>query len=193
MEKDFKELVITNAKKIFIRYGYNKTTMSDIAKECHKSKGLIYHHYSSKEEIFRIIVTREFDKTVSKLIDNISQEDDCRQQLTSFVEVCWGYFINETKLYYRVVTELNEYFHLIEDIIKGFIGQLITLLGNILQNGIRQGIYEIKDIKSYTVTLLNLILASNNMFVQNDITLKTEMQPNINEFVDIILNGIVKR
>lgn len=193
MEKDFKELVINNAKKIFIKYGYNKTTMSDIAKECHKSKGLIYHHYSSKEEIFRIIVIREFDKIISIITNNISKEDDCRKQLTSFIEVCWGYFVNETKLYYRVITELNEYFHHIEDIIKGFIIQLVTLLGNILQNGIKQGIYEIKNIKSYTVTLLNLILASNNMFVQSDITLKTEMQPSITDFVDIILNGIVKR
>lgn len=44
--------ILEAAKTLILRYGYDKTTVSDIAREAGVSKGAIYLHFSSKEDLF---------------------------------------------------------------------------------------------------------------------------------------------
>lgn len=47
-----KQEIINVAIRVFVRNGYEKTTISDIAKEMGISQGLCYRYFSSKEEIY---------------------------------------------------------------------------------------------------------------------------------------------
>lgn len=47
-----KKEILTGALKVFTKKGYDKTTITDIAKELDISQGLCYRYYSSKEEIY---------------------------------------------------------------------------------------------------------------------------------------------
>jgi len=49
--EDVCEQIICAANRLFIRYGYRKTTVEDIAVEAKMSRGTIYLHFRSKEEI----------------------------------------------------------------------------------------------------------------------------------------------
>lgn len=44
--------IIKAAEILFIRFGYDKTSVADIAKQAGISKGAIYLHYSSKDALF---------------------------------------------------------------------------------------------------------------------------------------------
>lgn len=44
--------ILEAAAELIMHYGYDKTTVSDIAREAGVSKGAIYLHWSSKEELF---------------------------------------------------------------------------------------------------------------------------------------------
>jgi len=46
------ERILDAAARLITHYGYDKTTVSDIAREAGVSKGAIYLHWSSKEELF---------------------------------------------------------------------------------------------------------------------------------------------
>ena len=46
------KLILDSAEKLFIEKGYEKTSLQDIINATNLSKGAIYHHFSSKEEIF---------------------------------------------------------------------------------------------------------------------------------------------
>lgn len=48
-------LILDVASKLFIEKGYDGTSLQDIINETQLSKGAIYHHFSSKEEIFERI------------------------------------------------------------------------------------------------------------------------------------------
>ena len=48
-------LILDAASKLFIEKGYDGTSLQDIINETKLSKGAIYHHFSSKEEIFERI------------------------------------------------------------------------------------------------------------------------------------------
>jgi AcrR family transcriptional regulator len=51
--------ILDAAERLIIRYGYDKTTVSDIAEEAAVSKGAIYLHFDSKEELFDALFMRE--------------------------------------------------------------------------------------------------------------------------------------
>ena len=44
--------ILTESARLFARKGYEGTSMRDIAEACGISKSLLYHHFSSKDEIY---------------------------------------------------------------------------------------------------------------------------------------------
>ena len=51
--------ILATATRLILHYGYDKTTMSDIAAEANVSKSTMYLYWQSKEELFRALLTRE--------------------------------------------------------------------------------------------------------------------------------------
>ena len=62
-----KEQLISAAWELFLEKGYDATSLQDIINETNLSKGAIYHHFSSKEEIFEAIFHRIGEENTSAL------------------------------------------------------------------------------------------------------------------------------
>lgn len=54
-----KHRILDAAAELFIHYSYDKTTVSDIARVAGVSKGAIYLHFGSKDELFEALLLRE--------------------------------------------------------------------------------------------------------------------------------------
>lgn len=52
------KLILDTAAKLFTEKGYDETSLQDIIDKTNLSKGAIYHHFSSKEEIFLRVCDR---------------------------------------------------------------------------------------------------------------------------------------
>lgn len=68
------ENIITISAKLFAEKGYDKTSMQDIADAVGMSKGGIFHHFSSKEDIFNAVMERQFEQiteTVKKWLNDM--------------------------------------------------------------------------------------------------------------------------
>lgn len=61
------KLILDTSEKLFLQKGYEKTSLQDIINETHLSKGAIYHHFTSKEDIFIKICHRIGEKTAFHL------------------------------------------------------------------------------------------------------------------------------
>lgn len=68
------ERILDAAARLISHYGYDKTTVSDIAAEAGVSKGAIYLHYKSKEELFEALIFREGEKLVADLLERITSD-----------------------------------------------------------------------------------------------------------------------
>lgn len=53
------ERILDAASRLILHYGYNKTTMQDIAAGASVSKSTLYLFWKSKEEVFGALITRE--------------------------------------------------------------------------------------------------------------------------------------
>ena len=68
-------LIINAAQSLFLKYGYSKTSLDDIAKEAHIGKGTIYYYFESKENLFFRIAENQIELIKEKLGETFKQTD----------------------------------------------------------------------------------------------------------------------
>ena len=56
IKQERKDRILTGALELFVRNGLSGTKISDVARKTKMSNGLVYHYFSSKEEIFITLV-----------------------------------------------------------------------------------------------------------------------------------------
>lgn len=76
--QESRELIIGAAEKLFFEKGFDKVSMRDISEEAKLSKGAIYHHYKSKDEIIKEIINKYVELQRSILVDLIHKTDGYR-------------------------------------------------------------------------------------------------------------------
>ena len=64
------ETIMREAQRLFATKGYNGTSMNDIVKASQVSKGAIYNHFESKEQLFLTMLDLETEQGFSQL-DNM--------------------------------------------------------------------------------------------------------------------------
>ena len=62
-----REDVLDAANRVFLRFGYRRTTMGDIAHEAGISRPALYPLFSSKEEIFSAVLTRVLGSEIAEI------------------------------------------------------------------------------------------------------------------------------
>ena len=65
------KLILDVATHLFVEKGYDATSLQDIINETNLSKGAIYHHFSSKEEIFEAISYRIGEENATDLAKDL--------------------------------------------------------------------------------------------------------------------------
>jgi TetR/AcrR family acrAB operon transcriptional repressor len=58
------EQILDAAMGLIVHYGYDKTSVADIAREAGVAKGTIYLHWRSKDALFRVLLIREETRLV---------------------------------------------------------------------------------------------------------------------------------
>ncbi|MCQ2321165.1 MAG: TetR/AcrR family transcriptional regulator [Bacteroidales bacterium] len=66
--------ILEVAKALFDKFGYDKTSMNDIALHSHKAKGSLYYNFNSKIDIYKELIEQELDNIRTKL------QEKCRLQ-----------------------------------------------------------------------------------------------------------------
>lgn len=59
--------ILAVASELFKNFGFDKTSIDDIAREAHKAKRSIYNHFAGKEELFAIIIGNEIAEVRTSL------------------------------------------------------------------------------------------------------------------------------
>lgn len=66
-EQARREQILRAARRCFIDNGYHPTRMDDIARAAELSKGGVYFHFKSKQEVFEQLVEEEFHRSMEFL------------------------------------------------------------------------------------------------------------------------------
>jgi AcrR family transcriptional regulator len=85
--------ILNAAFRCFARYGYARTSMTDIAQEAGLSRTALYKHYPSLEDVFRALSQRVNQGVRQAVIDAAAIEGDLTQRLQAVVaaRVGWAF------------------------------------------------------------------------------------------------------
>jgi TetR/AcrR family fatty acid metabolism transcriptional regulator len=86
-QEDKRRLLLDAAVRVFARKGYHAARVGDIAEEAGVAYGLLYHYFSSKEEVLRNVF-RETWRALIATINSVAEGDDTpREQLRKVAEI----------------------------------------------------------------------------------------------------------
>ena len=112
-----KESILGVANKLFSRFGFDKTTMDEIAKIARKAKGSLYYHFASKEDLFREVVSIEManlKNQLSFIVNNpdLNSSEKVKKYLVKRMEI-----LNSAANYHETLkADFFEHFHFIDDL-----------------------------------------------------------------------------
>lgn len=94
MAKVSKKIFILDvATKHFSNYGYELTSLENIAKECEVTKPAIYYHFKDKASLYEAVLIKEF-QLLSQQIKEALKPDDALERLKSYISI-FGKFLIE--------------------------------------------------------------------------------------------------
>ena len=78
-------VLIEAARVLFIRNGYDHTTMTDIAREAKKGRRTLYVHFPSKEVLLRRVIEMELNKILDVLRAIADKDIPADKKIMEFV------------------------------------------------------------------------------------------------------------
>lgn len=103
VEHDVRAQIVTAAKEHFSRYGYEKTTVSDLAKSIGFSKAYIYKFFESKQVIGELICSNcliEMEAEIRQAVADAGRPpEQLRRMFKAIVTVTLRLFSEDRKLY----------------------------------------------------------------------------------------------
>ncbi|MGY3750348.1 TetR/AcrR family transcriptional regulator [Vagococcus acidifermentans] len=100
--RETKELIVSTAMELFMSKGYDSATMQNIMDETGLSKGALYHHFKSKNDILDYAMTEELNH-VTHYLGNVVARDDLRP--VEKMDVLIDYLLNNDNM--QRLTEFN--------------------------------------------------------------------------------------
>jgi AcrR family transcriptional regulator len=180
-EQEFKDHIINRARDIFSRFGFNKTTMEDIAKSVNKAKSSIYYYFASKLEILRAVIDRESESMKEQLIMSVKNQETPQDKLRAYVM---------TRIEFLKKTVNFQYYNFIDKVREKHFKDELAIIKSILKTGIEQKSFMLKDIDSAALAIITAIKGLEYPFVTDD---NLSEKTNVDILVDILLLGIVRR
>jgi AcrR family transcriptional regulator len=191
MAKDqTKEKIITVAAKMFARYGFQKTTVDEIAKTARKAKGSVYYYFDSKEDLFKAVVDREITVLKAGLTRVIVDSTDATTMIRNYLMSRMILMKDAVNFRETLKVDFIEAFEFLAPVRDSFTHFEIDLMKAILDRGVRENTFVIKNTHATAQVIILAVKAIEIPFYQQNKI--AEFQENIAELLDIILKGLGK-
>jgi AcrR family transcriptional regulator len=82
---DSRQEILRTAARLFQERGYDATSMNDVAAALKLSKGGLYHHFQSKDEILFNLMNHAMDITQARVIDGVKSIADPEERLRMLI------------------------------------------------------------------------------------------------------------
>lgn len=147
------ECILQAAKELFRRYGYNKTSVNEIAKKAKVAKATIYKYFESKEMILHSILMEYIRKSVDDLLHSAEEIEDQEGYLSKLI-------FKVSRISYTICNEFIGWDFIRE---SANAQEYMKTLSDDLENLLIQSFKESESLRIPTENLRFLIKSSKNI------------------------------
>jgi AcrR family transcriptional regulator len=187
-----KDIIVSVANKLFSRFGFQKTSMDEIAKTARKAKGSLYYHFASKEELFKEVVSREMSVLKNQLSDIVhNTELNAKDKIKNYLILRMQLLNNAANYHETLKADFYEHYIFIDDLRSEFDKWEIDNLRNILEQGINEGDFNKSGNIEVLLEMIIMVLKGLEIpfFLQNKYT---RYSPYFDDLIGVLIKGISK-
>jgi len=155
VSEERKAQILEAATEVFIRAGFHKARMDDIAKQAGLSKGALYWYFDSKDAIIQAILDRMFGREYEQLAAFVEVDIPAMEKLEHFLE----FVVLDIVRMEPMMPIMYEFWALllrekrVKEVLGGFYTGFFDLFRPIIQQGIENGEFREVDPGEVVVTL----------------------------------------
>jgi len=138
-DEEVKSAILEAAKRVFNKWGLNKTTMEDISHEAGKGKSTLYYYYKSKEEILETLALSELTNIAVRARAAIGSIDSPKEKLKKYVSTTLSEIKKTVSIYPLVKGEIKGNKEFIDNIRTKFDNSEEMIIKEILTLGLEIG------------------------------------------------------
>jgi len=102
---EIREKIIKAAIDAFSKYGFDRTRMDDVAKTADLSKGTIYLHFKSKEDLFYAICENNLAEAKQQISTMFAKKEDLVSEIERFYDVFRKKKTANEKVFFETIAE----------------------------------------------------------------------------------------
>jgi len=134
-----RRLIIDAAVRVFARDGYHTSRVGDIAEEAGIAHGLLYHYFSSKEEVLATLFRENWGELLGRLAQVEESDEPADEQLRGIAKILLRSWRNDPDLVSVMVREVARSSHLLEQVDEIRAG--FATIQRVIERGQAQGIF----------------------------------------------------
>ncbi len=140
-----KENIIHESLRLFSLKGFSSTSITDILEAAGVSKGGLYNHFKSKEDLFFAVLERARQIWREKVLTDIDKVEPPLEKICKLLENYRDLYLGDSEnipggcIFINLAVELaDKYPHLADGLNQGFSG-FKTMVNNLLNDAKKQG------------------------------------------------------
>ncbi|MCP4853510.1 MAG: TetR/AcrR family transcriptional regulator [Fuerstiella sp.] len=132
--------IMAAAKSLFLAKNYAEVTMDRIAEKSDLTKGALYHHFSSKEELYLEMMHADLAQKREIFTAAIDSSEDCRERLRQLTKAFFDLPPEKRELIKLVQRDINVFRDPARaNLVRAYQQSLPELVERVIRDGIENG------------------------------------------------------
>jgi len=189
-----RDKLIEVARQLFARIGVENTTMNDIAMASEKGRRTLYTYFNNKKEIYNAVIESELNFLYKSLEMVAHKNLPADEKLLEFILIRLESIKN---VVFRNGTLRADFFRdiwRVENVRKSYDLKEVAFIQGILEDGIRQGIFEISDTRMMAVVLHHAVKGLEVPYIRGTLPGFTSSDKSgTSSIINLLFNGIKRK
>lgn len=141
-----RQKLITVARELFAKHGFDGITMNDIAQASQKGRRTMYTYFSSKEDIYYAVIEDELEHLSDEMDKVVNLSIDPQEKIVKIIYTHLNLIQDVVKRNGSLRAEFFSDIHKVERVRRKFDLEEIYALRSILHEGVAKGIFKIDHV-----------------------------------------------
>ena len=189
--EDYRKQILQTAGNVIRQFGFEKTTMNDIARALRKGKSSLYHYFTNKDQIFEEVLRSEIEQLKVEFMKVIEAEPTPERKIRAYVLNRMEMFRKLAKRHMSFIESTAERYDLLLKIHEEYDHEEIRIISDIFRQGISEGRFTIRDIPATATTFVTALKAFEYPFSKAVNAARTGKE--LGSLLEILFSGILAR
>jgi len=191
MKQEKVESILDTARKMFGRYGIQKTSLHEIARMARVAKATIYNYFGSKDQVYLEVLNREVNDVIKKISATVEDAISPTDKLRVFMHAKFRYMKEAINILNLGRGGIDNLLPKADSIRDRLFSREVSILNSILEKGVTEGTFYVSNIM-LTARAIGYSLRGFEttwLLQEND----SEIEKHLDNLSDILCKGILVR